>query len=155
MTPKILSVRVTAEPDPDPDLSFYGEYSDEPGPDSCTIDRKERGDMGRGEKRYFLANIANHAEEDYERMERFARGELASYGIRAEAILKAAGTRQTVETPGVWGIASDSGGEHASEVAAEQLHVLREVLDALGVDHSTPLEGSWSEDAPWNGTVTE
>jgi len=155
MSPELKSVAVTVQPDEHPPLDYLGEYQDEPGPADRTIDRADRGDMGRGELRYFVSAQADYAEENYERMERFARGELASYGIRAVASVSVAGTVQRVESPGLWGVESDAGSNYAGEVASEQLHILAEILDSFGIDRPVPLEGEWTDDASWSGTVTE
>jgi len=155
MSPKLKSVAVTVQPDDHSPLDYLGEYRDEPGPAERTIDRAERGDMGRGELRYFVSEQAEYAEENYQRMERFVRGELASYGIRAVAFVSVAGTVQRVESPGLWGVESDAGAEHAESVASEQLHILREILDSFGIDHPAPLDAEWSDGAPWSGTVAE
>lgn len=155
MTPELRTVQLVAEVDDYPPLDHLGTYSDEPGPPERTIDRAERGDMGRGTMRYFIAANSDYAEEDYERMERYARGGLVSYGIRARAVVSVAGTRQDFTSYGLWGIPSDADADSANEVASEQLHNLREILDSFGIDHETPLSGRWADNAPWSGEVTE
>jgi len=154
MTTELNDVALLVQPDEHPPLDYLGEYRDTPGDDARTIDRNERGDMGRGEFRYFVSEQAEYAEENYQRMERFARGELASYGIRAEATIAVGGTVQTVESPALWGIESDTGRNYARTVASEQLQHLSDLLDALDIDHPVPLRAEWSDNAPWSGTVT-
>lgn len=155
MTPELQSVRVVAEEDAYPPLDHLGEYRSDPGPDDRTIDRKERGDHRPGQRRYFVAENAEYAEQDYERMEDYARGMLTSYGIRATATVRVAGTAQKLDSPGLWGVPSDADHDYAGRVASEQLHSLREILDGLGVDHADPLTGKWDDNAPWSGSVTE
>lgn len=152
--PELRSVEIEAELQEYDDLYHLGEYSDEPGEPGRTIDRGDRGDMGRGELRYFVSRSAKYAEENYERAERFASGTLRNYIVRAVATVRVSGTTQTIETPGVGGVTSDADKAHADEVASDQLHVLREVLDALSVPHSDPLMAAW-DDSPWSGAVTE
>lgn len=155
MTPHIDSVTLKAVTDTDPPLDHLGRYQDEPGPDDRTIDREARGDRRPGELRYFISETAEYADENYERMEEYASGGVASYGIRAVANVSVAGTVQRVESPGLWGVPSDADQSHATGVASEQLHVLREVLDAFGVEHDPPLSGEWEDGAPWSGVVSE
>lgn len=152
--PELLSVEIEAELQEYDNLYHLGEYSDEPGDPERTIDRGARGDMGRGELRYFVSHTADYAEENYERAERFARGSLTNYIVRAVGTVRVSGTTQTIETPGVAGVPSDADKAHADEVASEQLHVLREALDGLAVPHGDPLMAAW-DDAPWSGAVTE
>ena len=73
MAKRILSVKVEWKHDESPDYSHLGEYSNHEGPDS--IDRKERGDMGRHEYRYFIPGMTaeqtgnpESPEQDYQRM---------------------------------------------------------------------------------------
>jgi hypothetical protein len=153
--PELKNVTLSADPDPDPPTDHLGEYQDTRGPKDRTIDRKERGDMGPRELRYFVAAQSEYAEENYKRMEQYASGGVSSYGIRAVAAVGAAGTVQRIESPGLWGVPSDADSGYVSDVASEQLHVLREVLDAFGVEFDGPLTAEWRDDCPWSGTESE
>lgn len=155
MTAQLEAVAITVESDDHPPLDYLGTYQDEPGPDDRTIDRRKRGDHRRGTFRYFVSEVADHAEENYERMERFMRGELVSYGVKAEATFSVDDTVQSIESPGVWGVESDTGENYANAIASEQLERLAKILDEFGVERPDPLEASWARDAPWSGTVTE
>jgi hypothetical protein len=107
----------------------------------------ERGDMTRGELRYFNGNVENykgesaedirkHVRQDYERMERLQRGDWGYLGIRAEAeILIPSGNAsiaQEITSGGLWGIESDGNGDYMKEIESEQLSELREQLHAIG-----------------------
>ena len=107
----------------------------------------ERGDIERGELRYFNGNVENYAGEspedirkyvrqDYERMERLNRGDWAYVGIRADAeILLPSGSAsivQEITSGGLWGVESDSDASYLKEIETEQLSELREQLRALG-----------------------
>jgi hypothetical protein len=111
--------------------------------DGC--DCGERGDMGRGELRYFNANVENYKGEtpeqvrqyvcrDYERMERLNRGDWCYIGIRAEAeiLVPSAGIVQEITSGGLWGIESDSDESYFAEVEAEELADLRRHLAGIG-----------------------
>jgi hypothetical protein len=139
----IESITIQHYMDTDPDLSHLGRYSDEPGPD-C-IDRQARGDMGRNEFRYFIPG--NTAEEtgspdspqhDYERMETYNRGHWYMLGIRARAVIRipmgSDAIVHVIESPGIWGVESDGGEEYQYEIEADQLHELKTMLEALGID---------------------
>jgi hypothetical protein len=90
--------------DENPDLSYLGEYSSRP--ETVHIDREERGDWHM-------------------------------VGIRARVTLELptsqGGTiEHTVESPGVWGVESDSDKAYIDEIFAEECSVLAEMIEALG-----------------------
>jgi hypothetical protein len=116
-------------------------------------DCSERGDAERGEYRYFNGcvenykgespeNIRKYVRQDYERMERLARGDWGFIGIRAEAEIAISDdphkrtnttwTLQEITSGGLWGIESDSDKSYLAEIETEQLSELREQLRALG-----------------------
>ena len=159
MTATLISATIEIMIDTDPALDYLGEYSADPGPDDRTVDRKKRGDQRRNEYRYFISETADYVEENYRRMERFQRGDLVSYGIRAKARVKAQITEtwsstQTLRSGGLWGIESDAGSEYFNEIASEELCELIDILEQFGVEYDTPLEAEWAADAPVSGTVT-
>jgi hypothetical protein len=139
---KIFSVRIRHEIDEWPDLSWLGEYSDQPK-GKYYIDRKERGDQGRNELRYFSASrnydgekkkdAIKYMEQDYERMDAYNRGNWYMMGIRAEAEISVAGNViQKISSGGLWGVESDAGADHLKEIEQEELNQLREQLRAIG-----------------------
>ena len=117
--------------------------------DQGGCDCGERGDMERGELRYFNGVIENYRSEtpekirqyvvrDYERMERLNRGDWCFIGIRAEAQYSVGEARggscllQEMSSGGLWGIESDSNADYFAEVEAEELSDLRAQLAAIG-----------------------
>lgn len=129
--------------DTDPDLSHLGEYSNKTT-SPAAIDREERGDAGRREYRYFNPAMTGEEtgnpespEQDYRRMEDYNRGVWSMIGIRAKVVLKipnknGGSIRQTIESPGVWGIESDSDDSYLQEVFADECQTLEEMLKELG-----------------------
>lgn len=109
------------------------------------IDRQERGDMRRGEFRYFLPAMSGEdtgnpdsPEQDYQRAEALNRGEWCYVGIRASVRLSIPvgnGTSilQTISTPGLWGIESDSDQEYIDSVFKEECDTLVTMLQVLNV----------------------
>lgn len=153
------SIEVVTEVEEYPDLSHLGEFSDTPGPDDRTIDRRERGTQGRGELRYFVAAHSpeetgnpESVEQDWERMEAYGTT-WHHIGVRAVAKVHVARTTQTIESSGLWGIASDSDEEYLNRVAQNELTELRQVLGGFGVELPETVE--WADDSVVSGPVTE
>lgn len=141
---EILSVKVVRETDCDPDLSYLGEYSRNPGK-NC-IDREERGDSERGQFRY--CNVTMSAEEtgnpesveqDYKRLEAYNRGVWEMVGVYAVAEVIVNEVIQTIRSGGLWGIESDSW-EYFKEVEKEQLAELVAELEAVGFAEAEIVE---------------
>jgi len=122
----------------------------------------ERGDIGRGEFRYFNGCVENYKGElpedirkyirqDYERMERLQRGDWCYIGIRAEAEVTLTGdVLQDVSSGGLWGIESDSDASYLKEIEAEELSELRKQLYAMGFSKraiATAVKNATHEDA--------
>jgi hypothetical protein len=147
-----LDTQRTAEGD-NPDSIYWEPLDDAIGliadtqSEAQECDCGERGDMGRGEYRYFNgcvenykglpdAEIRKYVRQDYERMERLHAGDWGYIGIRAEAeILLPSGDAsivQEITSGGLWGVESDSGKDHIAETEQEELSELREQLRALG-----------------------
>ena len=82
------------------------------------------------------ANPAN-AEANAERLAAYRAGEWYCVGIRAQATffidLGHGALIQTVDSPGLWGIESDSDPEYLDEVFSEQAQMLRGVLAQMNV----------------------
>jgi hypothetical protein len=137
MKKHIESVKLTREVDQNADLSYLGEYSNLD--DGNAIDRQERGDIGRGEYRYFNPAMTgeetgnpNSPEEDYARAEDYNRGGWCMTGVYAVAEVVIGGTIQRIRSGGLWGVESDSDNEYFAEIGREQLSELAEQLAALG-----------------------
>jgi hypothetical protein len=130
--PRILRVWTEHKPDESPDLSYLGEYT--PSHGSEYIDRQDRGDMGRNEYRYWIPTNPDSAEQDYERMEAYNRGDWGCIGIiaKAEVQFSESSTIQTVRSGGLWGIESDSGKDYLESVENEELSQLADELKAIG-----------------------
>jgi hypothetical protein len=110
----------------------------------------ERGDMARGEYRYFNpsfnyvgkdgkptegltpAGVRKYTRQDYDRMESLNSGNWFFIGLRAEAEIVISGTVQRVSSGGLWGIESDSDRDYRKSVEEEELSGLREVLHGMG-----------------------
>ncbi len=135
---KILGVKVHKDVDDCPDTSWIGEYHSDHR--DGAIDRKERGDMGRNEYRFFLPAMTaeqtgnpDSPEQDYARMEGYNRGDWGMIGIWAEAeVVLTGNTVQHIRSGGLWGIESDSDNDYLDQVECEQLAELREQLFAIG-----------------------
>jgi hypothetical protein len=144
---------VTYEPCPFSEDGIWQDVSDaqdlliEKQDELQECDCDERGDMGRGELRYFNGCVENYKGEtpedirkyvrqDYERMERLQRGDWCYMGVRAEAeILLPSGDAsivQEITSGGLWGVESDSDKSYLAEIETEELSSLREQLRAVG-----------------------
>lgn len=136
---RIISVSVVRMVDDNPDLSWIGEYTSEPQGEH-SIDREERGDMGRGEYRYFVPAISPEesgnpasVEADYQQMERYNAGDWCMLGIKAVAeVVMTGNVVQRVSSGGLWGVESDSEESYLQEVGDEELGTLREELESMG-----------------------
>lgn len=135
----IRHVRFRVETDDSPDLSFLGNYQSNPGPNDKTIDRQERGDMERGQHRYFVAcnsgeetGNPNSVEEDYQRMEALDRGDWCMMYCYAEAEIVLCGVIQTIRSGGLGGVESDSEDGYFDEIKKDELDHLKNILQGLG-----------------------
>jgi len=135
---QIRRVYVKTMIDENPDLSHLGKYSDTPGP--YAIDREERGDMRRGEFRYWNPAMTaeetgnpDSVEQDYKRHEAYGDDLWQAMGIRACAEVVAGDTTQTICSAGLWGIESDSEPTYFTGVAEEQLEELYTILQDFGI----------------------
>lgn len=145
---RILKVTIRREIDECPDLSWIGEYSNRPGDEDKTIDRKERGDCGRLELPYFIATNSaadtgnpESVDQDYRRMEDYGNGwVMVGVWIEAEVTVAECGRGssviQRIRSGGLWGIESDSSDEFFAEVEAEEFTQLRAELSAMGFSKS-------------------
>lgn len=161
---KIDAIEIVHEVDTDPDLSYLGEYSDEWR--EGAIDRHPDDRYGRYATfqgyRYFIPAMTGEEtgnpdspRQDFERAEAYNRGDWGYVGIYARARILTGIVRggyasaQTVRTPGLWGIESDSDEDYFAEIAKQELTDLGAILVELGFDqasidaaiNSTDLEG--------------
>lgn len=131
---KIEKIKVVHLLDSSPDLSWLGEYSVKPGPHA--IDRQAHRSIERNECRYFNPANWEYRKQEYARMEAYNKGTWHCMGIRAIAYLLVGPenfrTVQTIETPGLWGIESDSDKRYLAEIAGEELSTLKDLLLELG-----------------------
>lgn len=149
--PRIDAIRIEHIHDTDPNLSHLGHYSDKPGPDDKTVDRYPDGKYRANHQyRYFIAAMSgketgnpDSVEQDYQRMEAYHRGEWHMIGVRAVAdvsyafgVAPTSRRIQRFESGGLWGVESDSGDEHLTSVARNELADLKEHLEHFGVDVS-------------------
>ena len=71
-----------------------------------------------------------------ERRAEYERGNFQFVGVRVEAEVLIEGTVQTLVSPGLWGIESDSDKQYFVDVANEEYEELRKVLKTVGVSTS-------------------
>lgn len=136
---RIDRITFKKEVDESPDLSFLGEYSNKPGDPAKTIDRQERGDMGRNEFRYFVAAMSGKdtgnpesVEQDYQRMEGCCKGEWCMLFLVCEARIVINGIIQTVTSGGLGGVESDCDDDLFDEIKQVQKEELAAVLRSIG-----------------------
>ncbi len=129
---KLLRIWLESEIDPNPDLSYLGEYSDRPA--QHHIDRKKRKHQGRQEYRYFNLGLGDpeYLEQDYKRMEAYNREVWCVLWHSAAAELEVNGVVQTVRSGGV-NAESDADEEYVDTLRLEQLDELRSILKTLGI----------------------
>jgi hypothetical protein len=82
-------------------------------------------------------NIRKYAQQDFERIEAFNKGEYALIGIRAKAEIHISSNGkewiiQSIISPGIWGIDSDSDNSYFKEVAESEISELKFMLKELG-----------------------
>lgn len=73
-----------------------------------------------------------YAMQDYKRMEGLNSGDWNYVGIRCVATIDVNGEELEIESPGLWGVESDSGREYFAEIIGEQLAELRAQLLEFG-----------------------
>lgn len=84
-----------------------------------------------------ISYLEQDAFED--RLAEYRRGDFDFVGVRASVELhiphgpSGHAIIQRIESPGLWGIESDSGEEHLAEVFSEECDTLTDMLHALGV----------------------
>ena len=80
-------------------------------------------------------------DEFEDRLAAYRKGKFNLVGVRVEAEVLIAETAQTLASPGLGGIESDSEQEYLDEIIAEEWKALRAVLKTVGVStEELPLE---------------
>jgi hypothetical protein len=132
MSKKIISIDFVKKMDESPDLSYLGEYSNNPT-EHC-IDRKENGDQCNGEYRFFNfgCGSSEYLQQDYERAEKFNCGEWWMLSCYAEAEIVVNGDVQIIRSGGLSGVESDSDESYFKEIRDEEFQQLTVILLDLG-----------------------
>jgi hypothetical protein len=136
-TKRIVKIEFVQHQDDCPDLSNLGEYH--AAPREGSIDRQARGDMKRGECRYFTPAMTGEEtgnpdspEQDYQRYEAYNRGEWHMTFCQAKATVSVHGVMQTITSGGLAGVESDSDASYFKEIEAEQREELNGILTEFG-----------------------
>jgi hypothetical protein len=80
-----------------------------------------------------LSGDPDYRREDEERIEAWRRDEWWYLGVYVEIDLVVSGTLQTVRSPGLWGVESDSDDAYFRSVASDEYDELLGILGQLGV----------------------
>lgn len=82
----------------------------------------------------FKDPLGNEA-EDIDRRKAYARGDWSYIGIRAQArcmiVRNGTGTFFNIDSPGIWGVESDSGEEYLAELYREECAELKAMFAAM------------------------
>lgn len=130
----INSISIVTEQDEGPDLSYLGEFTDNPGKPGAIL----RPNASPREYKYFVpAMFGEETGNPDSPMQDMARME--SYGeswwmvsVHAEAEIVVSGITQRIRSAGLYGIESDSDDMYFAEVERDELAGLRDVLLSLG-----------------------
>lgn len=133
---KIKKIYLKTPIDDCPDLSWIGEFSDKPK--EGAIDHREKSHEGFRVFQYFNPANPEYADQEYKRMMQIENGDVHFIGV-----LACANTRistdggktwicHKIETPGIWGIESDSAPTYLESLMAEQYEILTDMLKELG-----------------------
>ena len=69
-------------------------------------------------------------------MESLNNGEWCYIGIRAKAEIKVNGIIQVIQSPGIWGVESDSDTSYITDLEQDQLSILQDQLKEIGFSNS-------------------
>lgn len=120
------------------------EILEEHAEELAECDCGERGDMERGQYRYFnpsgnydgepAEDQRKYVRQDYDRMEDYNRGGWCFTGTYATAEVQTSqhSTIQTIRSGGLWGTESDSDDSHFAEIEKDELADLRRELESIG-----------------------
>jgi hypothetical protein len=81
----------------------------------------------------YLFQDPEYKEQDQERLDAFNRGDWSMVGVRAEVEVAIAGTVQTIRTPGVWAVESDSSQSYFNELGTQEYAELLVILAEMGI----------------------
>jgi len=81
----------------------------------------------------YLFQDPEYREQDQERLDAFNRGDWRMVGVRAEVEITIAGTVQTIRTPGVWAVESDSGQSYFNDLGTQEYAELLAILAEIGI----------------------
>lgn len=158
MSKRIDSISIIHDTDCDSGISDLGEYTDdcENGVIVCKfgkfweqLTQEELDNVPNKGREFRCFRPANSSEEpigsedyckyglqDYQRVRDLDRGEWCYLGVYATAQIVVGDTVQTIKSPGLWGVESDSGEDYLKLVADEELAALRRILLDLGFTES-------------------
>lgn len=124
----IQSIRFIHERDPDPDLSWIGEFSD-----TWKEGAIHHSDNPRTCKWFIPAT--EYGQQDYELMMKIENGDEWFIHVYAIADLLINQVTQQIGTSGLWGIEvsyKDSGDAYIKEIEEEELSTLKDLLKEIG-----------------------
>lgn len=125
----IRKIYIEHKIDENPDLSFLGTYTNT-WVEGCI----ERETNNPREYKFFLPANPECGQWDYERMEDYNKSNWWMIGIIAKAeIISPNRIIQTIHSSGLWGTESDSDKSYIREVELEEIEVLKNELEALGI----------------------
>lgn len=137
--PELLDVKVETVPDEDPDLSYLENEYDSLSQTVVTSCRASQADV----EKYGWETVKGWLDKDAERLASYGRA-WGMLGVQATGELHiphdswtSKGTDrgwiiQTLTTPGLWGVESDSDQSYLDEVGAEEVETLWGMAEALG-----------------------
>jgi hypothetical protein len=137
---KLISITYKTELDEFADLSYIGTFDDKPK-DEFAINHKERNG-GRNSYEWFnpqpgTCETQEHAEQAYNRLIEFESGYCSTVGIRAIAHVRTSNDGiswqgHEIQSPGLWGIESDSDKTYLDDIKCEQFRDLADSLREFG-----------------------
>lgn len=145
---KLLSIEITTGIDEYPDLSYLGEFTDNPSEEYTGEDGQLhwRNNLEREPRykyppafRYFCPADPEYGEQSLARMEAYGLEWQMLY-ILIEAEVEVRGVSQTITSSGLHGIESDSGRDYIQEIIDEEVESLRAILvEMCVIDNDTEL----------------
>ena len=167
--PKILKVWVERIVDENPDTSTLGEFTDQVSDWAIVRDGEHSGEFvknlpedaelpERGREYRFFKPYAcgepegseyyqKYGKQDWERAEELNRGGWCYVGVAAHLEYGIPTgdhiTTQRLNSAGLWGIESDSDKEYFTDIASQELDLLKEQAEAIGLEWPKKLEWEW------------
>jgi|HubBroStandDraft_1064217.scaffolds.fasta_scaffold53842_3 hypothetical protein len=96
----------------------------------------------------YLFQDPDYREQDQERLDAWKNGDWRMVGVYAEVEVVVAGTTQTIRTPGVWAVESDSDRSHFKDLGEQEHGELVAILAEMGIPKNRvpkASEGRWVE----------